>query len=160
MHPTEHPLYLIRFPEFPQSASRATTWRLSSSRTLQLFLNAKRLNHSSLSVQSQSVLWLGLSTAQALRLINHLMERNVDARRKELSIAVYSIVPLSPCAGLIGWVQNTETLLSLIKAFRQRDGIPVNHEQVVLKSLYHKYEALTLLQKVRHPRQLPVFLAL
>ncbi|PHJ24453.1 target of rapamycin [Cystoisospora suis] len=85
---------------------------------------------------------------QALRLINHLMERNVDARRKELSIPVYSIVPLSPCAGLIGWVRNTETLFSLIKAFRQQDGIPVNHEQVVLKSLYHKYEALTLLQKV------------
>ncbi|CBZ55468.1 Phosphatidylinositol 3-kinase tor2, related [Neospora caninum Liverpool] len=85
---------------------------------------------------------------QALRLINHLMKSNADARRKELSIPLYSIVPLSPTAGLIGWLQNTETMLTLIKAFRQREGIPVNHEQLVLKSLYHKYESLTLLQKV------------
>ncbi|KFH18229.1 putative target of rapamycin (TOR) [Toxoplasma gondii MAS] len=85
---------------------------------------------------------------QALRLINHLMESNADARRKELSIPLYSIVPLSPTAGLIGWLQNTETMLTSIKAFRQGEGIPVNHEQLILNMLYHKYESLTLLQKV------------
>ncbi|PFH33616.1 hypothetical protein BESB_078320 [Besnoitia besnoiti] len=85
---------------------------------------------------------------QALCLINHLMESNAHVRRKELSIPLYCVVPLSPSAGLIGWLHNSETLLNLIKAFRQQDGIPVNHEQLVLKSFYQKYDSLTLLQKV------------
>ena len=94
---------------------------------------------------------------QLFGLVNALLksDANVDTRRLALSIRRYSVVPLSHHAGLVGWVPNCDTLLVLIKKYREGRGIPLMIERNLLirmvspqkpKDTY--YTDLPILQKV------------
>ena len=47
---------------------------------------------------------------QLFGLVNTLLAIDPQTQRKDLGIKRYHIVPLSTCAGLIGWVPNCDTL--------------------------------------------------
>ena len=63
---------------------------------------------------------------QLFGLVNALLKSGADVdddtRRLALSIRRYSVTPLSQEAGLVGWVPNCDTLLGLIKVYRESRG--------------------------------------
>lgn len=52
------------------------------------------------------------------------------------------------CAGLIGWVPNTDTLHSLIREYRDARKIPLNVEHRLMLGMAPDYDHLTVIQKV------------
>jgi FKBP12-rapamycin complex-associated protein len=55
---------------------------------------------------------------QLFGLVNTLLENSRKTAEKDLSIQRYSVIPLSPNSGLIGWVPNCDTLHHLIREHR------------------------------------------
>lgn len=59
-----------------------------------------------------------------------------------------SMIGQSGCAGLIGWVPNTDTLHALIREFRDVRKIPLNVEHRLMLGMAPNYDNLTIIQKV------------
>ena len=55
---------------------------------------------------------------QLFGLVNTLLSQDPDSFKRALHIQRYPIVPLAPNVGLMGWVQQTETLHVLIRDYR------------------------------------------
>lgn len=90
---------------------------------------------------------------QLFGLVNALLRKNARSRVSlgsivDLSIQSYSITPLSPQTGLIGWVPHTDTLHQLIREYRQSRNVPLNIEHRFVLKLASDYDNLTLMQKV------------
>lgn len=51
---------------------------------------------------------------QLFKLINTLLNHNHDAFSRNLHLLPYEVVPLSPSAGLLSWVSNTQTSVPLL----------------------------------------------
>ena len=62
---------------------------------------------------------------QLFGLVNALLyhDRRTGSESHDLSIQRYAVVPLSPTAGLISWVPNTDTLHDLIRDYREQKKI-------------------------------------
>jgi phosphatidylinositol kinase/protein kinase (PI-3 family) len=56
---------------------------------------------------------------QLFGLVNTLLANSRLTAEKDLSIQRYSVIPLSPNSGLIGWVPNCDTLHHLIREYRE-----------------------------------------
>jgi FKBP12-rapamycin complex-associated protein len=67
---------------------------------------------------------------QVFDLVNALFSQ--DTHTKNLGITVYSVLPLSPQVGLVGWVENTDTLYGLIEDYRESRRIPVEIEYILM----------------------------
>lgn len=90
---------------------------------------------------------------QLFGLVNALLRKNARSRVSlgsiiDLSIQSYSITPLSPQTGLIGWVPHTDTVHQLIREYRQSRNVPLNIEHRFVLKLANDYDNLTLMQKV------------
>ncbi|KAJ7542470.1 hypothetical protein O6H91_10G108000 [Diphasiastrum complanatum] len=85
---------------------------------------------------------------QLFGLVNTLLANSRQTAEKDLSIQRYSVIPLSPNSGLIGWVPNCDTLHQLIREYRDARKIPVNVEHRLMLSFAPDYEHLTLMAKV------------
>nr|KAJ3418347.1 phosphatidylinositol kinase- protein kinase tor1 [Polyrhizophydium stewartii] len=85
---------------------------------------------------------------QLLGLVNTLLATDPEAAERHLSITRYSVVPLSPNSGLIGWMSNTDTLHKIISDYRDSRKIVPNMEQILLLRMAPDYNHLPLLQKV------------
>lgn len=59
-------------------------------------------------------------------LINKLMSLDQATIKKDLFVTRYSIIPLSVNTGLIGWVEQCDTLNQLIKQYRTDHKIKDN----------------------------------
>lgn len=44
---------------------------------------------------------------QLFSLVNILLGENAETRKRKLKIRTYKVIPLTPCAGLLEWVENT-----------------------------------------------------
>eukprot|EP01119_Soliformovum_irregulare_P003410 TRINITY_DN1390_c0_g2_i1.p1 TRINITY_DN1390_c0_g2~~TRINITY_DN1390_c0_g2_i1.p1 ORF type:complete len:551 (-),score=136.76 TRINITY_DN1390_c0_g2_i1:183-1682(-) len=44
---------------------------------------------------------------QIFGLVNILLQENPETKKRRLNIRTYKVIPLSPCAGLLEWVENT-----------------------------------------------------
>ena len=55
---------------------------------------------------------------QLFGLVNTLLASEFETSRNHLSIQRYSVVPLAPNSGLLGWLSHTDTLHALIRAYR------------------------------------------
>ena len=55
---------------------------------------------------------------QLMGLINKLMSLDQATIKKDLFVTRYSIIPLSVNTGLIGWVEECDTLNELIREYR------------------------------------------
>ena len=90
---------------------------------------------------------------QLFGLINTLISKDPDTRRKNLSIKRYPVIPLSHNTGIIGWVSNCDTLNQLIKEYRKKNNIPVNIEYQSLKEFHHQSDSsikMTKLEVFQH----------
>jgi len=85
---------------------------------------------------------------QFFGLVNTLIKRNPNCAQDHLKIVTYSVVPLSPNAGLIGWVHHSDTFHQLVKEYREWKGIQLGQETVIMKDETPWYETITNVQKV------------
>ncbi|GFH29936.1 uncharacterized protein HaLaN_28688, partial [Haematococcus lacustris] len=67
---------------------------------------------------------------------------------RDLSIARYAVIPLSPNSGLIGWVPNCDTLHALIREYREAKKQPLNLEHRLMLGMAPDYDHLMVIQKV------------
>ena len=85
---------------------------------------------------------------QLFGLVNSMLVADRVTAERDLSIARYAVIPLSPNSGLIGWVPNTDTLHSLIREYRDARKIPLNVEHRLMLGMAPDYDHLTVIQKV------------
>ncbi|KAL3747797.1 hypothetical protein ACJRO7_016586 [Eucalyptus globulus] len=86
---------------------------------------------------------------QLFGLVNTLMENSSKTCERDLRIQRYSVIPLDPNSGLIGWVPNCDTLHQLIHKHRNSREIPLDQEFKYLESFApENYNLLPLLAKV------------
>ena len=85
---------------------------------------------------------------QLFGLVNTLLESNLETAKRHLNIQRYSVCPLSPNSGLIGWVPQHDTLHALIRDYRESKKIVLNIEHRLINNMTADYDNLTLIQKV------------
>ena len=85
---------------------------------------------------------------QLFGLVNTLLDSNLETAKRHLTIQRYSVCPLSPNSGLIGWVPLHDTLHALIRDYRESKKIVLNIEHRLMNNVTTDYESLTLIQKV------------
>ncbi|KAF2071336.1 hypothetical protein CYY_007349 [Polysphondylium violaceum] len=85
---------------------------------------------------------------QLFSLVNTLLSANHETAKSHLSIRRFSVIPLSPNSGLIGWVPHSDTLHTLIKDYRDSNKILLSIEHRLMLQMCSDYDNLTLLQKV------------
>ncbi|RID56915.1 hypothetical protein BRARA_F00328 [Brassica rapa] len=84
---------------------------------------------------------------QLFGLVNTLLENSRKTAEKDLAIQRYSVIPLSPNSGLIGWVPNCDTLHHLIREYRDARNIILNQEHKHMLSFSQNYDILPLIAK-------------
>lgn len=72
---------------------------------------------------------------QLFGLVNTLLSADQECAKRHLSIQQYSVTPLSPGAGLLGWVQHSDTLHMLIKGYRESRKILVDIEHRLMQQV-------------------------
>eukprot|EP01114_Cavostelium_apophysatum_P008932 TRINITY_DN21_c0_g2_i1.p1 TRINITY_DN21_c0_g2~~TRINITY_DN21_c0_g2_i1.p1 ORF type:complete len:2332 (-),score=773.36 TRINITY_DN21_c0_g2_i1:268-7263(-) len=85
---------------------------------------------------------------QLFGLVNTLLSSDYETSKNHLNIQRYSVMPLSPNSGLIGWVPHSDTLHQLIRDYRDSRKIPINIEHKLMLQMAPDYENMTLMQKV------------
>ncbi|KAF8892145.1 phosphatidylinositol 3-kinase [Infundibulicybe gibba] len=85
---------------------------------------------------------------QLFSLVNTLLSVDTNSFKRRLHIQRYSVIPLAPNAGLIGWVEDSDTLHVLIRDYRDSRKVLLNIEYRLMLQMAPDYENLTLLQKV------------
>ena len=71
---------------------------------------------------------------QLFGLVNTLLSIDPQTSKKDLSIRRYPVIPLSQNTGLIGWVNNCDTLHMLIKEHREENKIIPNIDYRLMDS--------------------------
>lgn len=84
---------------------------------------------------------------QLFGLVNTLLASNPECFKRHLAIRRYAVIPLSPKAGLLGWVQNSDTLNYLIKEYREGRSL-TSIETRIMMQMAQDYDSLTHLQKI------------
>jgi FKBP12-rapamycin complex-associated protein len=72
---------------------------------------------------------------QLFGLVNTLLLADQECAKRHLSIQQYSVTPLSPGAGLLGWVQHSDTMHMLIKNYRDSRKILVDIENRLMQQV-------------------------
>jgi FKBP12-rapamycin complex-associated protein len=85
---------------------------------------------------------------QLFGLVNTLLDNDPETFKRHLRIQRYSVVPLSPNSGLIGWVPHCDTIHSLIRDYRDKKKIMLNIEHRLMLQTSSDYDHLMLMQKV------------
>jgi FKBP12-rapamycin complex-associated protein len=57
---------------------------------------------------------------QLFGLVNTLLSKDPETFKRHLNITKYPVIPLSPNSGLIGWLENTDTLHVLVSWVERR----------------------------------------
>lgn len=65
---------------------------------------------------------------QLFSLVNTLLSVDTDSFKRRLHIQRYPVIPLAPNAGLLGWVQDSDTLHVLIRDYRDSRKVLLNIE--------------------------------
>ncbi|KAF8978704.1 phosphatidylinositol kinase- protein kinase tor1 [Entomortierella lignicola] len=89
---------------------------------------------------------------QLFGLVNTLLASDPETFKRHLGIIPYSVIPLSPNSGLIGWLPETDTLHNLIRDYRESRKISLHLEHELLMRMSPEggsgYDLLTVMQKV------------
>src|SRR5215471_17623848 len=65
---------------------------------------------------------------QLFSLVNTLLSVDPDSFKRRLHIQRYPVIPLAPNAGLLGWVQESDTLHVLVRDYRESRKVLLNIE--------------------------------
>jgi FKBP12-rapamycin complex-associated protein len=86
---------------------------------------------------------------QLFGLVNTLLNNHRKTSDRHLRIHRYSVTPLSPYSGLIGWVPHCDTLHQLIREYRNscEPKLPMNLETKLMAKFAGDYNLLTPIQK-------------
>lgn len=74
---------------------------------------------------------------QLFGLVNTLLQADQECAKRHLSIQRFSVTPLSPGAGVLGWVQHSDTMHMLIKNYRESRKILVDIENRLMQQVSH-----------------------
>lgn len=85
---------------------------------------------------------------QLFGLVNALLMNDRTTSKRDLKIQRYSVIPLSPNAGIVGWVPNCDTLHQLIRDYREARKILLNIEHRLMLQMAPDFDSLGLMQKV------------
>lgn len=85
---------------------------------------------------------------QLFGLVNTLLSIDSECYKRRLDVRRFPVIPLSPNTGMLGWVENTDTLHVLIKEYREQHKILLNIEHRLMLQMAPDYDNLTLMQKV------------
>ena len=85
---------------------------------------------------------------QLFGLVNTLLSIDPQTAKKDLAIRRYPVIPLSQNTGLIGWVNNCDTLHMLIKEHRWANKIPPKIDWQLMDSFCSHFETCPLPNKV------------
>jgi FKBP12-rapamycin complex-associated protein len=85
---------------------------------------------------------------QLFGLINACLNYDRITNDRGLNIVRYSVLPLSNNSGVIGWVENCDTINQLIKHYREENDIRLLTEMRLLQSKSRNFDKLPLLHKV------------
>lgn len=85
---------------------------------------------------------------QLFGLVNGLLASNYETSKHQLAIARFSVIPLSPNSGLIGWVPHYDTMHQLIREFRDSRKMTINMEHKLMLQFAPDYDNLPVIQKV------------
>ena len=89
---------------------------------------------------------------QLFGLVNTLLANDPETSKTHLNVTRYSVIPLSPNSGLIGWVPNCDTLLKLIQDYRESKKMELRYEHKrifqMVSAENNQYDSLSLIQKV------------
>lgn len=85
---------------------------------------------------------------QLFSLVNKLLASEPETSKRGLSITRYSVIPLSQKAGLIGWVQNCDTLQQLIKEYRESARVFPTTEQRLYSQMCQNFEVIPMANKI------------
>ncbi|KAG5734545.1 Phosphatidylinositol 3-kinase tor2 [Termitomyces sp. T112] len=85
---------------------------------------------------------------QLFGLVNTLLSVDADSFKRRLHIQRFPVIPLAPNAGLLGWVQGSDTFHVLIRDYRDSRKVLLNIEYRLMLQMAPDYENLTLLQKI------------
>ncbi|KAL5537169.1 TOR1 [Sanghuangporus sanghuang] len=85
---------------------------------------------------------------QLFSLVNTLLSIDTASFKRRLHIQRFAVIPLAPNAGLIGWIQDSDTLHVLVRDYRDSRKILLNIEYRLMLQMAPDYESLILLQKV------------
>ncbi|KAL1687363.1 armadillo-type protein [Schizophyllum commune] len=85
---------------------------------------------------------------QLFTLVNTLLSVDTSSFKRRLHIQRYAVIPLAPNAGLIGHLQESDTLHVLVKDYRDSRKVLLNIEYRLMLQMAPDYENLTLIQKV------------
>ncbi|CAK5267693.1 unnamed protein product [Mycena citricolor] len=85
---------------------------------------------------------------QLFSLVNNLLYLDGSSFTRRLHIQRYPVIPIAPNAGLLGWVQDSDTLHVLVRDYREARKVVLNIEYRMMIQMAPDYENLTVLQKV------------
>ncbi|EME28648.1 serine/threonine-protein kinase ATR [Galdieria sulphuraria] len=85
---------------------------------------------------------------QLFGLVNDLLSQNIKTNSNQCKIKRFSVIPLSPNTGLIGWVPNCYTVHSIIREYREQRKIVLNIEHRLMLQVAPDYDELTLPMKL------------
>ena len=84
---------------------------------------------------------------QLLGLVNNSLEAHSSTKRRDFVVQVYSVTPLGDNAGLVGWVDNCNTLHAIIKDHREVTKT-IGQELAYMRSVSEDPTRLTLIARV------------
>ena len=67
-------------------------------------------------------------------LCNKMLDNDSEARKRNLKLRTYAIVPLSRNTGLIEWIQNTSTLKSVVGDYWKKNNIKGEMQEIKKKA--------------------------
>ncbi|KAJ7758626.1 phosphatidylinositol 3-kinase [Mycena metata] len=85
---------------------------------------------------------------QLFGLVNTLLSVDTNSFKRQLHIQRYPAIPLAPNVGLIGAIQETDTLHELVRDYRHSIKLLLNIEYRLMLQMAPDYENLPLLQKI------------
>lgn len=80
---------------------------------------------------------------QLFGLVNTLLANDRETAKKDVQIRGYSVIPLAPNSGLIQWLQNCDTLHSLIKGYRDSRKVLLNIEHRLMLQMAPDYQVVS-----------------
>ncbi|BDA48015.1 Serine-protein kinase ATM [Coccomyxa sp. Obi] len=83
---------------------------------------------------------------QFFSLINDLLAQSVETRKRCLNIVTYKVVPFSPAAGLLEWVEDTEPLGTYLTGKERTSGA---HARYARPSDYSFFDAYNIITKCK-----------
>lgn len=83
---------------------------------------------------------------QLFSLVNTLLSADTDSFQRRLHIQRYPVIPLAPNAGLLGWVQDSDTLHVLVRDYRESRKVLLNIEyRLMLQVAFAVFASVFLL---------------